>query len=184
MVGSVQVIGLDDALRQIRDTESETYKDLVENIKGILEPTRSKIVRTVPFMPPLSGMLHNGRTAWTGIEAKTEIAPFSFKGSSGARRVVSIAVFGKPGAGFEIADMAGRKSTVGRSGLSREYSRGTKRIRHKLNGQGTALIRNLPGKASRYAYPAVEDDYLEIQARILIMLESTVATINRRLDRI
>jgi hypothetical protein len=184
MVESVRVVGLDDALRIIKDTESATYKDLISNIKGILEPTRTKIVRSVPFMPPLSGMLHNGRTAWTGIEAITEVTPFSYRGSSGSRRVVSIGIFGKPGAGFEIADMAGRKSTVGRSGLSREYTRGGRRIRHRLNGQGTSLINNIPNKPSRYAYPAVEKDFLAVQVRILKMLDSTVAKINRRLDRI
>lgn len=184
MVSSVQVIGLDDALRYLGDTEKEVYNDLTKNIKTIVEPARSKIVSTVPFMPPLSGMLHRGRTAWTGIEAKTEITPFGLKGSSGARRVVSIGIYGSPGAGYEIADMAGRKSEVGRSGLSREYTRGNKKMRHKLNGQGTALLKNLPNKASRYAYPAVENEFMSIQTRILVMLDETAARMNRRLDRI
>lgn len=184
MSQAVQVIGLDDTLRLLRDTQKDVYDDLVSNIKTIIEPARNNIIQITPFLPPLSGMLHRGRTAWTGIEAKTEVTPFSLRGSAGARRLVSIGVYGKPGAGFEIADMAGRKSQVGRSGLSREYTRNGKKMRHRLNGQGTALIRNLPGKASRYAYPAVEAKYPAIQAGVLLTLEQTVAKINRRLDRI
>lgn len=184
MDSSVQLIGVDETLRLLRDTEKEVYADLVKNIKTIVEPARSNIIRTTPFLPPVSGMLHRGRTAWTGIEAKTEVTPFGLKGSNGARRVVSIGVYGKPGAGFEIADMAGRKSQVGRVGLSREYTRNGKKMRHRLNGQGTALIRNLPNKASRYAYPAVEQRFPAIQAGVLALLDTTAAKINKRLDRI
>jgi hypothetical protein len=184
MSSSVQVIGLDETLRLLRDTEKEVYSDLIKNIKTLVEPARSNIVTSVPFLPPLSGMLHRGRTGWTGIEAKTEVTPFGLKGGAGGRRVVSIGVYGKPGAGFEIADMAGRKSQVGRVGLSREYTRNGRTMRHRLNGQGTALIRNLPNKASRYAYPAVEEKFPVIQAGILAMLDVTAAKINRRLDRI
>lgn len=183
MSSAVQVIGLDDTLRLLRDTEKTVYDDLIKNIKTIVEPARSNIIRTTPFLPPVSGMLHRGRTAWTGIEAKTEVTPFGLKGVGG-RRVVSIGVYGKPGAGFEIADMAGRKNQVGRVGLSREYTRNGKKTRHRLNGQGTALIRNLPNKASRFAYPAVEEKFPAIQTGILAMLDVTAAKLNRRLDRI
>jgi hypothetical protein len=184
MTSSVKLIGLDDTLRQLRDTEKVVYDDLIQNIKTIVEPARSNIIRTTPFLPPLSGMLHRGRTAWTGIEAITEVTPFGFAGSGGNRRVVSIGVFGDPGAGFEIADMAGRKNQTGRSGLSREYIKNGRKMRHRLNGQGTALIRNLPNKASRYAYPAVEEMMPKITASILGLLDLTAAKINRRLDRI
>jgi len=184
MSDSVRLIGLDDTLRILRDTEKEVYTDLIKNIKTLVEPARNNIIQTTPFLPPLSGMLHRGRTGWTGIEAKTEVTPFGLKGSMGGRRVVSIGVYGTPGAGFEIADMAGRKSQVGRVGLSREYTRNGRKMRHRLNGQGTALIRNLPNKASRYAYPAVEEKFPVIQAGVLALLDTTAAKMNRRLDRI
>jgi len=80
--------------------------------------------------------------------------------------------------------MAGRKNQTGRSGISREYARNDKKMRHRLNGQGTALIQNLPRKASRYAYPAVEEKMPQITASILGLLDVTAAKINRRLDRI
>lgn len=179
MAESITVSGAKEALTVLRNTEPAIYKQLNKDIEKIVKPAKTQIVKTTPFLAPLSGMMGNGRTAYTGVRVKT-VKSFTARSNS---RLVQLKVEGFPGAGFEIADMAGRGSGRGRRPKDRTrvypYKDGARS--HRLNGQGQAMIRNLPSKASRYTYPAVEQMLPNIQTQVLQSIEVAAAEVNRKL---
>jgi hypothetical protein len=130
-------------------------------------------------------MMGNGRTAWTGVRVNT-VKDFRATSRGSSARLVQLKAEGFPGAGFEIADMAGRGTGRGRRPKSETrvypYKGGSRS--HKLNGQGQKMIENLGGKASRYVFPAVESMMPEIEVKVLKSIEVAAAEINRKLDRI
>jgi hypothetical protein len=105
--------------------------------------------------------------------------------------------------GFEIADMAGRRTLqhgpemmyeykgvgrVGGSGRQRPTKsrpvvrRGNSRpFSYRINGQGTAMVKNLTGLPSRYVYPPVENNILRIRNDMLATLDRYVERINHKL---
>lgn len=164
----MQINGLDATLRLLKDTEPLIYKAMIENIKSDVQPLATKIEELAPKFSPFAGrskdgMSHNGRTGWSPVKTLIQVTPQSYKGSGGQRRVVSVVATGSQGVGFDIADMAGRAS------------RGKTK-----SGQG--LIRNLPGRPSRYAWKAAEMLKDETENRVKNTIEQAVAKINKKLD--
>jgi hypothetical protein len=49
---------------------------------------------------------------------------------------------------------------------------------------GRALIQNLPRRASRFVYPAIEDKLPAIRAAVADSIEKAALTINRKLNRL
>jgi hypothetical protein len=106
-------------------------------------------------------------------------------------------------AGFEIADMAGRRTLshgptmpyqykgrgrIGGSGRqnptrSRPVVRrgNSASFSYRINGQGTAMIKNLKKLPSRYVYPPVENNIFRIRDDMLATLDRYVARINQKL---
>lgn len=180
MAESVTLVGIKETLAILKNVEPEAYKQLNKDIERIVQPAKSQIVKTTPFLAPLSGMMGNGRTAYTGVRVKTSKSLTARSGS----RLIQLRAEGFPGAGFEIADMAGRGSGRGRrpKSVTRAYPYKGGTRTHRLNGQGQAMIRNLPSKASRFTYPAVEKMMPQIQADVFKSLEVAAAVINRKLN--
>jgi hypothetical protein len=179
MADAIVIKGAKEALTILRNTEPLIYKQLNKDIERIVKPAKTQIVSTTPFLAPLSGMMGSGRTSWTGVRVKT-VKSFTAKSNS---KLVQLRVEGFPGAGFEIADMAGRGSGRGRRPKDRTrvypYKGGSRS--HRLNGQGQAMIQNLSGRASRYTYPAVERMLPNIQTQVLQSIEVAAAEVNRKL---
>lgn len=166
---AVEYKGLDETLRLLKDTEPEIYKQLIQDIRQAVEPGAKRIEERTPKVSPFAGrrkdgMTHGGRTGWSPVVALVQVTPFGYKGSGGSRRVVSILATGSQGVGFDIVDMAGKKGGKTPS--------------------GRAMIRNLPGKPSRYAYPAVEAEMPQITENITNIIDVAAQKINRKLDRI
>lgn len=97
----------------------------------------------------------------------------------------SIARLAVDNAGVVLADMAGKSNKyTNKNAFTREYDYSlskTGKRRHKINGQGRAMIRALGGRASRYAWPSAEKALPKAKAETKIILQSTYSVINRRL---
>jgi hypothetical protein len=84
-----------------------------------------------------------------------------------------------------MADMAGKsgrfmnKGYKG-SGLTREYPYKGGTRRHRVNGQGQAMIRGLGGSASRFVWPAADNKIPAVKAQIENILRDAYTKINRK----
>jgi hypothetical protein len=126
------VIGAEQMLRDLKKVEPELYKEVRSQIVNELKPLYAKIKSNIPRISPLSGFNHEGRTGW-GQPVRV-VGKINLRKRPGQTSLVSIRT---QNTAVQIQDMAGRKS----NGNTKS---------------GEAMIRNLPGAASRYVYPAVE----------------------------
>lgn len=111
-----------------------------------------------------------------------------------ARRVMSknrlpatsIARLRVDNAAVVMADMAGRSGKyVNKRPITREYkySRSASGVRkHRINGQGKAMIRALNTRPSRFVWPAADKSRSAVQMQTRIVLEKAYASINRKLS--
>ena len=195
---SVELLGIRETLDQLKAVQPEAFKAMIADIKQITQPAVTAIENNVPKIAPLSGrmkngktgggMTHSGRSAWGAPQVKTTVTPAAraYFGTQAKLVQIQTSTAGKL-YGIELADMAGRGSGRGRrpKNETRVYAYKGGSRKHRLNGQGQAMIRNLPGtKGSRFIYPAVEDKFPQMQAQVLKTLEKAAAKINRKLDRI
>jgi hypothetical protein len=131
----------------------------------------------------MSGFDHNGRTSWNKPVRVT--GQVSYKSRAGRNSLVSIKT---SSAAVQIADMAGKRGNfnVGREGSSRgfsaEYTIRGRRRRHRLNGQGEAMVGQLGGTPSRYVWPAVEQFRPLLTTKIKNIINSYAAKTNIRLS--
>ena len=97
----------------------------------------------------------------------------------------SIARLAVDNAGVVMADMAGKTNKyTNKYSITREYdySRSpTGRRKHKINGQGRAMIRALGGRASRYVWPSAEKALPKARAESQIVLQRAYSIINKRM---
>lgn len=188
MVESVQLVGVKDTLAELKRVQPAVYKQLVKDIRRIAQPAVTRISNAIPAVAPLSGMNHNGKSAWSDVKVGVRVTPGSRAAVGGTEaRLVQIETKSTGDKyGVEMIDMAGRGSGTGRrpSNLSKSFERNGQTIRYRKNGQGQAMIRNLRGSASRYVYPSVELVTPQITAEVLQSLDVAAASINRKLDRL
>lgn len=200
---TAQIQGVRETLQLLDGVQPGSIKELRKEIKTIIEPSLSAIRSNVPSMAPLSGMNHYGRTRYQGpkVTSKLLLGQSKFKDTTPLIRIeVSTA---PDSAGFEIADMAGRRTMmqgptmpyqykgIGRKGGSGRQnptkSRSVVRrgnaapFSYRINGQGKAMIQNLKGIPSRYVYPPVQNNIFRIRDDMLATLDKYVARINQKL---
>ncbi len=154
------------------------------------------------------GWVTNGRVSWTGSFADVKNnkgIDVSYKSRSAMKDAYNLKT-GKDGAlsvlrvrvkkpALIIADMAGRKRThMYNNGkfITREYSinlfgKGVVQRRHRINQANSDKFVNKlnekSGKASRYAYPALEEHVPNYTRNVDALLNKTIAEINRTLGR-
>ena len=188
MVDSVQLYGVKETLNELKRVQPEVYKQLVRDIKQIVSGAVTKVRSEIPAVAPLSGMNHNGISAYAAVKVTTRVTPGGRAGlgSTEARLVQIEAKSVGKNYGFEMADMAGRGSGSGRraSNMTRPYTRNGKSVSYPKNGQGQRMINQLGKKASRYVYGPVESDLPAIQMEVLKSLDVAASLINRKLDRL
>jgi hypothetical protein len=153
----VKVTGMAEVVTTLNGIDKEIVKAARRDLKTALDPVVRAVKSNIPREAPLRGMQHTGRTGWksSGVRVNVKVN-FSKKAQRRGTQLVSIVAGSKGlgGAAFEIADMAGRKS----SGSTRS---------------GRAMIRelnNTSGRASRFVYPAAEaaTPYVRNQLRATI----------------
>lgn len=200
---TIKVEGVRETLQLLDAVQPGALKELRKDAKAILTPSVTAIQSRVPSSAPLSGMNHYGRTRYAGpkVRAKTLFGQTRDKDTAPLARIEVVA--DPNSAGFEIADMAGRRTMA--QGPQREYSyagkgrrgssgrqsptrsrpvvrRGNSRsFSYRINGQGRAMISNLGGIPSRYVYPPIENNLGQIEAAMLSTLEAYAAKINQKL---
>jgi hypothetical protein len=135
-----KVVGIAETVKTLNAIDKDIVKQTRKDLRTGAQPVALAIKANIPTEAPLSGMIHNGRTAWkpSGVKATVK-TNFSKKGERLGFSLVSIVVGGKGqgAAAFQIADMSGRK-------------------RRGKTPSGRAMINalNAKGRASRYVYPA------------------------------
>lgn len=187
MAEPIKFLGVKETLKILQQVEPEMYKQLRKDIRSITAPAVSSIKNTVPSVAPLSGMVHSGRTGWSGVTVATNITPAQRSRAYGSTtaNLVAISSTGRSGQfGFNLADMSGRGSGRGRRprAVTRPYERNGQTMQHRLNGQGQAMIRNLAKQPSRYVYPAIESQLPQIISAVGVSLQQAAIAINRKLE--
>lgn len=184
----VKFYGVKETVALMRQFEPEMLKDLRKNIRQIAQPGVTAIKSGSPTVAPLSGMVHAGRTAYSRPKVTVQVTPGkSSRFGSDTSNLVAIKAQGSGNVyGFEISDMAGRANNAGKYPRSRQYTKNGRPQRHRLNGQGEAFIRNLNFRysgASRFVYKNLENKLPQIRQQVAIVLNSTIADFNRKLNQ-
>jgi hypothetical protein len=172
MVAKIEVEGVQDTIKILRQFEPELYKQLVKDIKN--EPglnfAMSGIRSRVPSVSPLQGnqfgyggMNHGGRTRYKVPKVSTSVTPSRRLDFANQRSIVTIQVVSpKNGVGFEIIDMVGR----GKNANSRK-------------AQG--MKRKLVGNPSRYVWKGFEERREGVTRAVISILDKYSETINIKL---
>lgn len=175
-----EVRGLRETLLELKQLDKTLYDQLNTDVKNFAKPYARSIQNALPRTAPLSGFTHTGETSFDTSKNKTEVKTSTKKPSAGKpTSLLKVVVLGR---GMAIIDMAGRKTssgkTSGRSKPSRRRPNG-----YSLNGQGTALIKNLNrvAGASRYIWPAALKNQNLIDNSIERSLQEASAKVNRNL---
>jgi len=177
---TTEVRGLRETLLELKQLDKTLYDQLNTDVKNFALPFALSIQNALPRTAPLSGFTHNGATAFRTSDNKAEVKTSTKKPSAG--KPTSLLKVIIKGRGMAIVDMAGRKKTSGRvSGRSKSFNR--RPNGYSLNGQGTALIRNLNrvSGASRFIWPAALKNQKLIDNSIERSLQEASAKVNRNL---
>lgn len=187
----LQVYGVQETVKILQQIEPELLKQTRKDIREIAQPLVSAIEQYIPNQPPLRGMAHNGRTAWKPSNVKITVkTSFANKTFTREQSIASVQVGGKKGtdgtAGLQIADMAGRRNKVRRSGRTRAFTRnGNSDVSYRLNGQGAGLIDYLNSnwsRASRFVWRAAETQIATVQAGVSKSIDKLSEATNIKLS--
>lgn len=169
-----QVYGVRETLAEIKNIDKKLYFASVQNIKDATKPLQGALAAEFGNGSPLSGMEHRGRTGW-----KTPKITAKF----GGRKDKTVDSWGLvkiivSSASAQIVDLAGESHTGGKT---RSYDwKGGKRT-HTVNGQGAAMIRNLPGKPSRHVWPTANAFGPMTNRAVLKAIEDVSRIVNKNL---
>jgi hypothetical protein len=139
----VEVTGINEAIKDMKKLDAEAVKALRNKMKSAILPTAQKIAAKVPTQAPLSGMIHAGRTRWTGARARVAFTPAKIRKGKDLHPIVSIVLTGKgTGVGFDLAEIAGSRNFQFTRERSKEFQRRTSsnKIRTRQNGQGRQMV--------------------------------------------
>lgn len=181
----VKFKGVKEMVGILKSVEPETLKQLRRDIRRIAAPAVSSIKSNVPSIAPLSGMIGNGRTAWSPAKVTVSITPNQRSRAWGSTtsNLAAILTKGSTGQGLVIADMAGKGGGRQRKTETRVYPYKGGQRSHRVNGQGAAMIRNLSKQPSRYVYPAIERQLPAIRSGVATTIEDVAKKINAKISR-
>lgn len=179
--------------KALKEIDPDLRKQFMREAKTVGRQAESLIKPMLPTTAPLSGMNTRGRYGWnnqvgkrgTVAANKTAVAFRTATGGNtrgGTSSLVSVKVMAPM---TVIADIAGRSgSWVNKgdkgSGYSKPYvDRYGNVRRHKINGQGSAMISKLGGRGSRYAWPALEHHKSQLEADVEAVVKKYVEIANR-----
>lgn len=166
----VKVTGMAEVVVTLNGIDKDIVKRARKDLRTAAQPVARAVKSNIPREAPLTGMQHMGRTGWnlSGVKVNVKVN-FSKKAERRGSQLVSIVAGSKGlgGAAFEIADMAGRKS----SGSTRS---------------GKAMIRelnNTSGRASRFVYPAAQAALPYVENSVRDTIRQLQRDYNKRLKR-
>jgi hypothetical protein len=177
--------------RRLKSIDPKLRTQLVRDAKEAGKPVQSAVKSAIASVTPLSGMTR-GRLNWnSSIDAKgkahsAQDVKLQFRTrSTGKSNVTSLVRVQVASPAVVMADMAGKSNRFldggyKGSGVTREYPYKNGTRRHRVNGQGRAMIRNLGGSASRYVWPAADNQIPAVRSRIEAILRKAYSDINRK----
>lgn len=194
-----RVTGVAATVKVLKTIDKQIITEARRDLRSGAQPVVNAIKSAIPSEAPLKGksssgsrgMIHNGRTRWQPSGVKVTVRTnFTMKAQRNAYSLVSIIV-GSRGkstegsAAFQIADMAGRTSSSGRSGAIKPYPYKGGTRTHRNNGQGRAMIKKLNSiaKASRYVYPTAEREIPYIINQVEGTIKGLSTSLNNELKR-
>jgi hypothetical protein len=177
----LKVTGLIETAKILKSTNKNLLKELKKDLAEGIKPIANKIQLSVPALAPLSGMNHNGRSRWDAVKTRVSFTPGAAIKGRQYQPLISLVVTGKKGLGFDYAELAGinrRKPAPKSRSWTDQYGN----IRRTAqNGQGAAFTRGLGGKPGRYAFATVKNNYSQITAVTIKIIESYASKINAKL---
>lgn len=181
----VKFKGVKEMVDILKSVEPELWKQLRSDIRKIAAPAVSSIKSNVPTIAPLSGMVNNGRLAWSPVKVNVSITPAQRARGFGSTtsNLAAIISKGSAGQGMVIADMAGRGGGRQRKNQTRVYPYKGGSRSHRVNGQGQAMINALGKQPSRYVYPAIERQLPAIRSGVADSIEQMAKTVNAKISR-
>ena len=106
-----QVVGLKETLRDLNKLDKELSKEVRKDIRKTVQPLADAINAARPGAAPLSGMEHNGRTAWNNkrsVAVKLDTRKPKRYVNRPGRTVTNVVRVTTKDAPTAIVDMAGR----------------------------------------------------------------------------
>lgn len=149
---ATKVMGVGEALRELRAIDPQLKRDAVKSLKTAAEPVRSAVAGAMPSSAPLSGMIHKGRTRWPKRVSVLVQVSGRTRNRGPAQEIALVKVVVRQ-AGPQIADMAGRG----------------------------AIADALGGSPSRWVWPAAESKIPVAEKQVLDACEQLMERTTRQL---
>jgi hypothetical protein len=169
--------------RALREIEPGLVREMRKEFRAIAKPVEQQIKKNIPAQAPLSGMTKGeGRLRWLGDIKPQKTSISSALKASGRSLTAPLVRIVMMSPAVSMADMAGR---VNKSRpISREYNYRLRdgsiiKRKHRVTTQGKHMIRNLPGKPSRYGWSALESRIDQVERAIDQVLEKYYRIANR-----
>ena len=175
-------------IRELNKVEPDLVKALKKDFREIGNTVRQGIQGNIPVEPKLRGMKRKlspvGKTWNTTRRAKTvKVVLRSPKRAQDKNRaIVQLQVLSPA---TIIADMAGRgnASIDGQMTQLYVYPRAASgKRKHKVNGQGRAMIRKLGESPSRYVYPGAEEKMPEALQKTKDVVSGAIQEIENKIN--
>jgi len=199
-----------DLIRELNRVQPSLINQMKKDYRKIAKPVQTAVKSGIKSEPPTTGrhvsrpqntasgfipLVIPGRLTWgansQNKNKRVDSVLIKTPSEKKAKRIysrngtdaASVARLQVDNAAVVMADMA-RKT--GKSRMTREYPYSGSRTgtrRHKVNGQGTGMIRalNKHGTASRFVWPAAETALPKAKEESKIVLNKAITAINRRM---
>jgi hypothetical protein len=185
MIINPKVLGINQSLAILNKYQKDVVKDLRKDIAEVASPLVTAIRANIPTSAPIRGFSHNGRTAWPKRAVRIQVKLSTSRSKRRQRTATAKLII--TNAGVQIAEFAGKRNDVKRSGMTRAYAKGNTIMRHRINGQGRFMIDALNstgrGRAPRYIYPAVDKYRQRITMEIDKTIEESIINANKELQQ-
>ena len=186
-----------DVMKQIHP---ELVKSLRKEFRRIGRPVVKGIKSNIPSTAPLSGMVTKvGRLSWSrtmnqGRDVKSVVIREKRRFPRSKFPIVGLVQAVVRAAPTALADMSGRSGRyINSRDMTREYDytgpqKGKPigelgRRKHKVRGQGRAMIQKLGGRGSRFVYPGAEASLPQAKVEMQAAVNDAVNNVNQMLRR-
>jgi hypothetical protein len=166
----VKFYGVRETIIKLQKLEPEAYKEFRKDIRKITESGVTAIKSLTPKVAPMSGMNNSGVKGWSGVNVSTAITPRQKSRGFGSTtsNLVAITANGRnKQAGFNISDMAGRRSGG--------KTRSGKQMITVLNARF--------GGPSRFVYKGLDSKLPEIRAEVAKSLSKVADRFTKELNK-
>jgi len=182
----------------MRQVEPDMVKALRKRYRQIGAPLVKDIRNGIPASAPLSGMVTKvGRLSWSRTINQNKpvrsVVVRDRKRSPRSKYLIVGLVQAVVGAApVALVDMAGRSGAyINSRDMTREYDYTYQtsggpvlgKRKHRIRGQGRAMIARLGGRGSRYVYPAAEKALPQARTEMQAAVNDAVNEINAKLRR-